>query len=121
MNDLNENVLFSLGGNTLSSRKKIIFLVTLIDGFLLLYDCNEINQTIDADITGIWNKYFVYPMSMLIKFFADLINTKASYGLAVVIVTIIIRTVLLPLNVKQLKSSRAMQEVQPELKKIQEK
>ncbi|HLQ72933.1 MAG TPA: membrane protein insertase YidC [Bacillota bacterium] len=105
----------------MSSRKKIIFLITLIAGLLLLSGCTEINQPIDADSTGIWNKYFVYPMSMLITFFADLINTKASYGLAIVIVTIIIRTVLLPLNVKQLKSSRAMQEVQPELKKIQEK
>src|SRR5690625_1885192 len=58
-------------------------------------------------------------MSMLITYFAELFNNN--YGLAIVIVTIIIRLVLVPLNVKQLKSSQAMQQIQPELKKLQEK
>src|SRR5699024_7768851 len=59
------------------------------------------------------------PLSLLITYFSNLFNS--SYGLAIVVVTIIIRLVLLPLNVKQLKSSKAMQDIQPELKKIQEK
>lgn len=58
-------------------------------------------------------------MSSLITYFAELFGTN--YGLAIVIVTVIIRLVLLPLNVKQIKSSRAMQEIQPELKALQEK
>lgn len=105
----------------MSSRKKYGFLAVLTAAMLLLSGCTQLDQYITADSTGIWNKFFVYPMSQLITFFADLINTNASYGLAIIIVTIIIRSVLLPLNVKQLKSSRAMQDVQPELKKIQEK
>src|SRR5699024_5490759 len=44
-----------------------------------------------------------------------------SYGLAIVVVTILVRLLLLPLNIKQLKSSQAMQEVQPELKELQDK
>ena len=46
---------------------------------------------------------------------------NSNYGLAIVVVTVIIRLILIPLNVKQLKSSRAMQEVQPKLKEIQSK
>ncbi len=85
----------------------------------LLSGCTEINEPINAESTGIWNKYFVYPMSLMITYFAELFNNN--YGLAIVIVTIIIRLVLLPLNVKQLKSSKAMQDIQPALKELQQK
>src|SRR5699024_8360565 len=34
---------------------------------------------------------------------------------------LLIRTILLPLNINQLKSSKAMQEIQPELKELQKK
>src|SRR5699024_7244430 len=62
--------------------------------------------------------YFVYLMSQFIQFFADVLS---SYGLAIIVVTIIIRTILLPLNVKQLKSSKAMQDIQPQIKELQKK
>jgi len=42
-------------------------------------------------------------------------------GAAVIILTIIIRVALLPLSKKSIESQKKMQEVQPELKKIQEK
>ena len=58
-------------------------------------------------------------MSWFIIYFAELF--KSNYGLAIVVVTIIIRLILLPLNVKQLKSSKAMQDIQPELKELQAK
>lgn len=44
-----------------------------------------------------------------------------SYGLAIILLTVIIKIILYPLTVKQLKSMRAMQTIQPELKKLQEK
>src|SRR5699024_3265740 len=100
-------------------RRKYIWLVTLIGLLAVLSGCTEIDQDITSESTGIWNKYFVYPLSMFIKYFADLFD--GNYGLALVVVTIIVRLVLLPLNVKQLKSSKAMQDIQPELKEIQAK
>lgn len=48
-------------------------------------------------------------------------NKNISYGLAIIFFTFLIRMILLPLNIKQIKSSLKMQELQPELKKIQEK
>lgn len=103
----------------MSYRRKIWLLIGIILLIAFLSGCTQINEPITSDSTGIWNKYFVYPMSWLITYFADLFNNN--FGLAIVVVTIIIRLVLVPLNVKQLKSSQAMQEIQPELKKIQEK
>ncbi len=44
-----------------------------------------------------------------------------SYGLAIILLTIIVKVALYPLTVKQIKSMKAMQEIQPELQKLQEK
>src|SRR5699024_10057982 len=85
---------------------------------VLLSGCTDLKTPINAESTGIWNEYFVYPMSRFILFFADLLG---SYGLAIIVVTLIIRTILVPLNVKQLKSSKAMQDIQPQMKELQKK
>lgn len=44
-----------------------------------------------------------------------------SYVLSVLLLTLIIRLLILPLNIKSMKSTAKMQEIQPELKKIQTK
>lgn len=44
-----------------------------------------------------------------------------SYGLAIIFITIIFKFLLYPLTVKQMKSMRAMQQLQPKLKEIQAK
>ncbi len=44
-----------------------------------------------------------------------------SYGLAIILLTIIIKLALYPLTQKQLTSMKAMQEIQPKLKKLQDK
>jgi YidC/Oxa1 family membrane protein insertase len=95
-------------------------MILLLGVVVLLAGCGDIRNMapITSESTGIWNEYFVYPMSLFITYFAKLFN---SYGLAIVIVTIIIRTVLLPLNIKQLRSSKAMQDIQPEIKELQKK
>lgn len=48
-------------------------------------------------------------------------NPNVSYGLSIILFTIIVRLILLPLNLKQMRSQSAMQEMQPEIKKIQDK
>ena len=44
-----------------------------------------------------------------------------NYGIALILFTIIIRLLLLPLNIKQQKSTARMSKLQPELKKLQKK
>ena len=44
-----------------------------------------------------------------------------SYGLAIILLTVIIKVALYPLTKKQLQSMKAMQKIAPELKKLQEK
>ena len=44
-----------------------------------------------------------------------------SYAIAIMVIAVVIRMALLPLNMNQLRSSIAMQQIQPQLKEIQEK
>ena len=44
-----------------------------------------------------------------------------SYGFPIILLTILIKLVTYPLTVKQVKSMKAMQDIQPKMKKIQEK
>lgn len=44
-----------------------------------------------------------------------------SYGLAIILLTIIIKILVYPLTKKQIKSMKAMQKIQPEMQKLQKK
>ena len=85
---------------------------------LLLSGCSEFDQPITADSDGFWNEFIVWPLVSAIKYFAELLG---SFGLGIIAVTIIIRLVILPLTIKQVKSSKKMQEIQPKLKELQAK
>jgi YidC/Oxa1 family membrane protein insertase len=53
--------------------------------------------------------------------YALISNVNVSYGVAIILFTIIVRIILLPLNIKQTRSQVRMQAVQPEVKRLQEK
>lgn len=57
-------------------------------------------------------------LHMILEFFYQITH---SYGMAIVLLTVIIRVALYPLNQKQLLSMQQMQKIQPRLKVIQEK
>ncbi len=103
----------------MKNKKNILIIMSLLVIIFVLSGCTQVNEPINAESTGIWNQYFVYPLSIVITFFAN--NFNGSYGLAIVVVTLIVRMFLVPLNVKQVKSSMAMQKVQPEIKELQKK
>ncbi|MFC4619708.1 YidC family membrane integrase SpoIIIJ [Camelliibacillus cellulosilyticus] len=100
-------------------RKKILFAVLLIVLVGLLSGCSDLNQPITPESKGIWNEWFVYPLSWFIQEVAKLLG--GSYGLSIIVCTIIVRLVILPLMIKQLRNSKSMQEMQPEMKKLREK
>lgn len=79
----------------------------------------EVNEPITKESEGFWNTYIVYPLSWLITYFATLFGNN--YGLSIIVVTLIIRLAILPLMIKQMKSSKAMQALQPEMQKLKEK
>ncbi|MCY7779058.1 YidC family membrane integrase SpoIIIJ [Bacillus haynesii] len=100
-------------------KRRILLLFSMIGAIVLLAGCTEINQPITAESEGFWNTYIVYPLSQLITYVANL--TNENFGLAIIIVTLLIRLLILPLMIKQTKSSKAMQALQPEMQKLREK
>ena len=44
-----------------------------------------------------------------------------NYGLSIILFTVFVKVLLLPLTIKQTKSTKAMQDIQPKLQEIQEK
>ncbi|GIP36026.1 membrane protein insertase YidC [Paenibacillus sp. J2TS4] len=86
---------------------------------LLLSACSPTQFSPIDPNNGVWDKYFVYPLSTVLDWFADLM--WGQYGLSILVVTVIIRFLVLPLTLKQYRSSKKMQEIQPELLKIKEK
>ncbi|GGH80302.1 YidC/Oxa1 family membrane protein insertase [Pullulanibacillus pueri] len=100
-------------------RKKLPLIITLILLVGLLTGCTSYNEPINSNSTGIWNEWFVWPLSQFITYIANIFG--GSYGMAIIICTIIVRLVLLPLMIKQTKSSGNMQLIQPEIKKLREK
>lgn len=67
------------------------------------------------------------PLVQLLEFilgiFHDALSTVGieSFGIAIIVLTVIIKMIFYPLTKKQVKSMKAMQELQPQLKKLQEK
>src|SRR5947199_10729003 len=55
----------------------------------------------------------------IMTFFHD--NVGLSWGLSIIGLTIVVRTALIPLTLKQFKSMQSLQELAPEIKALQEK
>lgn len=68
-------------------------------------------------ILGPWRQ-FVDLIEWCLTYFADL---TGSAGLAIVLFTIIVKTILLPLTIKSVRSTMAMQELQPKIKSLQKR
>ncbi|MBW4837833.1 MAG: YidC/Oxa1 family membrane protein insertase [Paenibacillaceae bacterium] len=70
------------------------------------------------DSNSWWTANVVYYFSLVLDTFAEWFN--GAYGVAILIMVLIVRTLILPLTLKQVKSSKAMQAIQPQLQKIRE-
>lgn len=99
-------------------KKRLWVILTLVSVALLLSGCTEFDQPISSESQGFWNEFIVWPLVSFIKYFADLLGT---YAWGIIVVTIIIRLAILPLTIKQIKSSKKMQEIQPKMKELQAK
>jgi YidC/Oxa1 family membrane protein insertase len=71
----------------------------------------------NLDRSGFWGS-FVGFVSDSLDYFYRLIG---DYGVAILIVTLCVRIITFPLVMKQIRYSKVMQQLQPEMKKIQEK
>ena len=66
---------------------------------------------------------FISWLEQILELFFQLSSTLGfeSYGIAIILMTVVIKMILYPLTIKQVKSMKAMQDIQPEMKRLQEK
>lgn len=88
----------------------------LLGSVLLLAGCSEFNQPISSEHEGIWNQYIVWPTVSIIQIVAEF---TGSYAGGIILVTVLVRICILPLSFKHMKSSRAIQALQPQFRELQ--
>ncbi|MCL6593538.1 MAG: YidC/Oxa1 family membrane protein insertase [Alicyclobacillus sp.] len=67
---------------------------------------------------GLWGEA-LRAVSSVIDFFARLLG--GNYGISLLIVTVLVRLLILPLMVRQIRYSKMMQQLQPEVQKLRER
>ena len=71
---------------------------------------------------SIFDTFIGYLQSFLTLFYNLSVSVGFdNYGGAIILMTVVIKMLLYPLTVKQMKSMQQMQKMQPELKKLQQK
>lgn len=105
--------------NASSNRKWLWSLSGLL--LLTLTGCGMYPSKPGAWPGGIWGT-ILKAVSSVIDFFAHLIGVPSiEYGLSLLIVTALVRTIVLPFFVKQIRHTKVMQQMQPEIQKIRAK
>ncbi|WP_099157533.1 membrane protein insertase YidC [Virgibacillus ndiopensis] len=102
--------------------KKYSFIGVIL--LILLTGCSgAANNPITEDSPGWFDHYFVLTFSNFIKGLASFLGDD--YGLSIIAITILIRLVIMPFMLKQMKNSREMKKkmdvIRPEMNEIKEK
>ncbi len=75
---------------------------------------NSLEQSLDLG----WFSAIAKPLLYTLKFFHRYVG---NYGIAIIIITVILKALFFPLTHKSYKSMKGMQKIQPEMNKIREK
>lgn len=99
----------------MKKRKRLLLTMGLVSLVVLLSACGT--GEVSTSSTGIWDRYIVYYFGEAIKW----LSIGGSRGMGIILFTLITRIILLPLMHFQTKSMRKTQEIQPQVKALQEK
>ncbi|HEM3072102.1 membrane protein insertase YidC [Streptococcus suis] len=93
-------------------KKKVKWAGLLVASLIVLTACGT--GPVTSQSTDAWDR-LIYWFASIIQF----LSINGQIGIGIILFTILIRTLLLPLFQIQMNSSRKMQELQPQLKKLQ--
>lgn len=80
--------------------------------------CDDLKFYDSDNYNGLWVQLIVMPLAWLIVKVGTLVK---NYGVAVMLVGLLIRVILLPFSIKTMKQSANMQKAQPELARLEKK
>jgi YidC/Oxa1 family membrane protein insertase len=108
----------------MSKKRALALVILLVLAAMLLSSCGMTYNDDGTLQTPTWIAWLAEPLAWVITFVNDNLLAPlglASYGLAIILVTILLRILLYPLTRKQYQSMKKMQEIQPQMKELQEK
>ena len=108
----------------LFTNRKWLLVVVSVMTLVLLSGCTSVDgmstmKTADLLNGNFWERNVVYYFSLALDTFAQWFGGE--YGLGILMITIIVRTAILPLTIKQVRSSKEMQKIQPQLLELKKK
>lgn len=103
--------------------KRLIFSSSMLALLIFLSGCVKTDSAGNPTGEGFIYNLLVKPMSTVIVYFAD--NLNLGFGWAIILLTVIVRLIILPLGLNQMKKSMAQQEkmaaVKPHMDVINER
>ncbi len=72
-------------------------------------------------MANLWNVIILRPAMNGLIALSGMLPHAVQFGLAIIIFTLVVRLVLTPVTIRQTKSTKAMQELQPKMKELQKK
>jgi YidC/Oxa1 family membrane protein insertase len=101
-----------MAGKTLSVPMRVYF------GPKELNILRQVEPTLDHTVDFGWFTVFAYPLLKLLKWLYQFVQ---NYGVAIILLTLLLKIVTYPLTYKSMKSMKNMAKLQPQLQKIREK
>lgn len=106
----------------IKKHKRLILMISMIAFVFVLSACAQ--QAVQQDpigphSEGFWDGLVLYNLSRLIIWLSELFG--GSYGIGIIIFTLLSRILMIPLTNYQHKNMGKMNEIQPQLKELQEK
>jgi len=72
-------------------------------------------------MANLWNVLILRPAMNGLIALSGALPEAVEFGLAIIVFTLVVRLIMTPVTIKQTKSTKAMQELQPKMKELQKK
>lgn len=102
--------------------KRIVMLVLLLGIVFVLSGCTSdvmSMEPITAESEGLWDGLILYNLSRVIIWLSELMG--GSYGLGIIVFTLLIRVLLIPVTRYQMKATQKMSDLAPQMQELKEK
>jgi YidC/Oxa1 family membrane protein insertase len=106
------NLVYPVTSNSVSIPLKAYF------GPKALPILRSVDPTLDHTVDFGWFTPIAYPLLSILRWFNQFVN---NYGVAIILLTVLLKLVTYPLTYKSMKSMKQMARLQPELQKIRER
>lgn len=79
---------------------------------------NGVGSKLSTAVDFGWFTFFAYPLLQGLKWLNDYVH---NFGIAIILLTILVKLALYPLTYKSMKSMKEMQRIQPQIQKLRDK